>query len=135
MTKGPRIGLTTTARITVDASRTITFMGEDGRVYATPELIRDIENTCRDLLLEHIDRGQDSVGTQIEVSHIAATPSGMWVELTVTVTQLDGRAVTLEIDGRDQVEKICHGKHRRFIVDIAKTKERLKKKIDEAGIS
>ena len=126
-------GLTRSARISVDDGRTISFMGDEGRVYATPELVRDIEMTCRDLLLEVIDNGQDSVGTHIDVSHIAATPIGMWAEIKVTVTAIDGRAVTFEIDARDPVEQICHGKHSRFIVDIAKTIARLKEKSDAAA--
>ncbi len=126
-------GLTRSARISVDDGRTISFMGDEGRVYATPELVRDIEMTCRDLLLEVIDTGQDSVGTHIDVSHIAATPIGMWAEIKVTVTAIDGRAVTFEIDARDPVEQICHGKHSRFIVDIAKTIARLKEKADAAA--
>jgi predicted thioesterase len=95
--------------------------------------VRDIEMTCRDLLLEVIDTGQDSVGTHIDVSHIAATPIGMWAEIKVKVTAIDGRAVTFEIDARDPVEQICHGKHSRFIVDIAKTIARLKEKADAAA--
>lgn len=126
-------GLTRSARISVDDTRTISFMGDEGRVYATPELVRDIEMTCRDLLLEVIDDGQDSVGTHIDVSHIAATPIGMWAEIKVTVTAIDGRAVTFEIDARDPLEQICHGQHSRFIVDIAKTIARLKGKTDAAA--
>jgi predicted thioesterase len=125
-------GLTKTARITVDDSRTISFMGDEGRVYATPELVRDIEMTCRDLILEHIDEGQDSVGTHIDVSHIAATPIGMWVDITVTVNSVDGRAVTMEINAKDPVEQICRGSHSRFVVDVDKTIERLRKKVDAA---
>lgn len=123
-------GLAKTARITVDDSRTISFMGNEGRVYATPELVRDIEMTCRDLLLEHVDEGQDSVGTHIDVSHIAATPIGMWVDITVTVNSVDGRAVTMEINAQDPVEQVCRGSHSRFIVDVEKTIERLRKKVD-----
>jgi fluoroacetyl-CoA thioesterase len=70
-------GLSTTARYTIDKGRTISFMGEEGRVYATPELVRDVENTCRDFLLEHLDPGEDSVGTRVELDHIAATPIGI----------------------------------------------------------
>ncbi|MCP4333438.1 MAG: LysR family transcriptional regulator [Gammaproteobacteria bacterium] len=125
-----KAGLTATARITVDDARTISFMGDEGRVYATPELVRDIEHTCRDLLLEHIDDGQDSVGTKIDVTHMAATPHGMWAEITVTVKSLDDRAVSFEIDARDPLEQICRGKHSRFIVDVEKTVARLKGKID-----
>lgn len=123
-------GLTKTARIEVDDARTISFMGDEGRVYATPELVRDIEMTCRDLLLENVDEGQDSVGTHIDVSHIAATPIGMWVDIMVTVKSLDGRMASFEISARDSLEQICHGTHSRFIVDVAKTIERLRKKAD-----
>jgi predicted thioesterase len=130
MTSSLETGLTTTARIIVDESRTISFMGDEGRVYATPELVRDIEMTCRDLLLEHIDEGQDSVGTHIEVSHIAATPIGMWVDITVTVNAIDGRAISCEVSARDPLEQICRGSHTRFVVDVAKTFARLKTKID-----
>jgi len=130
MSNSLETGLGKTARIIVDDARTISFMGDEGRVYATPELVRDIENTCRDLLLEHIDEGQDSVGTRIDVSHMAATPFGMWVDITVTVKSANGRAVTLEIEAHDPLEQVCRGEHNRFIVDVARTIERLQGKIE-----
>ncbi len=130
MTSSLETGLTTTAHIIVDESRTISFMGDEGKVYATPELAWDIEMTCRDLLLGHLDEGQDSVGTHVEISHIAATPMDVWVDITVTVSALDGRAVNFEISARDPLEQICRGSHTRFIVDVAKTLARLKTKID-----
>jgi fluoroacetyl-CoA thioesterase len=133
MTDKLETGLTRSARIEVDQDRTISFMGDEGRVYATPMLVSDIEYTCRDFLLEFVDDGQDSVGTHIEVSHIAATPLGMWVEITVTVTAVNGRGVTFEITAHDPVEQICHGKHSRFIVDVAKMLTRLKGKAEAAA--
>jgi predicted thioesterase len=133
MTEKLEPGLIRSTRIKVDQARTIGFMGDEGRVYATPELVRDIEMTCRDLLLECIDDGQDSVGTHIDVSHIAATPAGMWVDINVKVASVDGRAVSFEINANDPVEQICHGKHSRFIVDVAKTIARLKGKADAAA--
>ena len=128
MTSSLETGLTTTAHIIVEESRTISFMGDEGKVYATPELAWDIEMTCRDLLLGHLDEGQDSVGTHVEISHMAATPMGMWVDITVTVSALDGRAVNFEISARDPLEQICRGSHTRFIVDVAKTFARLKQR-------
>lgn len=130
MKESLKAGLGTTARITVDESRTISFMGDEVRVYATPSLLYDIEMTCRDLLLENIEDGQDSVGTHIDLSHLAATPMDMWVELSVTVESVEGRAVNFEFHAHDPVEKICRGKHSRFIVDVDKTVARLKGKID-----
>ena len=119
------IGLTATRRIVVDRNRTIGFMGEGGRVYATPELVRDIEVTCRNLLLEHLDDGEDSVGTRVEVDHLSATLVDMWVEFSVTVIEIKGRSVTFEVAAHDAVDAIGRGRHTRFIVDKAKSQERL----------
>jgi len=126
-------GTTSTSAFTVDRERTIDFMGERARVYATPALLRDIEMTCRDLLLRHLDPGEDSVGTRVELEHLAATPLGLPVTLTITVTAVDGRAVALAFEGRDSVDLICRGKHQRFVVDVEKTQARLAAKAAKAG--
>src|SRR5215831_3356003 len=114
-------GISSTSKLTVDRDRTIGFMGEKARVYATPMLVRDIEMTSRELLLQHLDPGEDSVGTRVELDHLAATLLGMPVEITVTITEVKGRAVTLEFQGRDSVDAICRGKHQRFVVEVATT--------------
>ena len=122
-----------TTSLTVDRDRTIDFMGENARVYATPMLVRDIELACRDLLLAHLDPGEDSVGTRVEIDHIAATLLGMAVDITVTLSELNGRAATFEIEAHDSVEPICRGRHSRFIVDVAKTAQRLAAKAQKAA--
>lgn len=121
-------GLTRSHRITVDEGRTIGFFGEEGRVYATPELVRDIEDTCRDLLLEHLDEGEDSVGMRVEVDHLAPTPLGMWAEIQAELVELDGRRATFDLTAHDPVDQIARGRHVRFIVDVQKTVARLAKK-------
>lgn len=121
-------GVSRTSRITVDRDRSIGFMGEEGRVYGTPYLVRDIEQTCRDLLLEYGDAGEDSVGTDISIKHAAPTLLGMSVEIRVTVSAVDGRKVSFDVAARDEVESICSGTHGRFVVDVGKTIERLKAK-------
>lgn len=118
-------GLEAEATVRVDETRTIDFMGEEARVYATPMLVRDVEVACRDLLRAHLDAGEDSVGTRVELDHLAATLLGMQVVLTVRVIAVDGRAVTFEVEGRDGVDAICRGRHHRFVVDVAKTRARL----------
>lgn len=128
-------GITLTTQLKVDRDRTISFMGEDARVYATPKLLYDVEMACRELLLAHLDAGEDSVGTRVELDHIAATLMGMSVEITVKVAELNGRAVTLDIEARDSVEPICRGKHSRFIVDVAKTAQRLAAKGQKAALA
>jgi predicted thioesterase len=123
-----RPGISKSRRLIVDADRTISFMGEEGRVYATPSLVRDIEHTCRDLLLEHTDKGEDSVGIEVAIQHTAATPLGTEVEIVATVTAVEGRKVTFDISARDEIEPISLGRHTRFVVDVGKTYERLKAK-------
>jgi predicted thioesterase len=123
-----RPGVSRVNRITVDRDRSIGFMGEEGRVYGTPYLVGDIEQTCRELLLEHGDAGEDSVGTDIAIKHLAPTLLGMSVEITVTVSALEGRKVSFDVSAKDEVEQICSGTHGRFVVDVGKTIERLKAK-------
>jgi predicted thioesterase len=121
-------GIARVNRITVDPDRTISFMGDAGRVYATPWLIGDIEYTCRDLILEHADAGEDSVGVEIVVKHLAPTLPAMMVEIMVRVNAVVGRKVTLDVVARDELDEIARGTHTRFVVDTPKTIERLKAK-------
>ena len=125
-------GAASTRRIVVDRDRTIDFMGEKARVYATPMLVRDIELTARELVLAHLDPGEDSVGTRVEIDHIGATLLGMKVWLTAKVLEVNGRAVVFEVEGRDEVEAIVRGRHHRFVVDVAKTAQRLAAKAAKA---
>ncbi len=125
-------GLATTVRIVVDRDRTIGFMGEAARVYSTPSLVHDIEYACRDLLLANLDAGEDSVGTRVEIDHLAPTLLGMTVELTLTVVEVKGRAVTIEVSGRDPLDAICRGRHHRFVVDVKATEARLAAKAAKA---
>ena len=126
-------GVAATREFTVDRDRTIDFMGEEARVYATPMLVRDIEVACRDLLLEHLDPGEDSVGTRIELDHTAPTLLGMKVRIEVKLAELKGRAATFEITAHDGVDAICRGRHGRFVVDVAQTRARLAAKARKLG--
>lgn len=126
-------GLNKTHHFTVDRDRTIGFMGDDLRVYATPSLVRDVEETCRDLILEHMDGSEDSVGTRVEVNHTAPTLLDMRVEVTATVNKVQGRLVSFDFVVRDGVEQVADGTHTRFVVDKGKTAERLAAKAAQAG--
>jgi fluoroacetyl-CoA thioesterase len=121
-------GVSLTRRIVVDKAKTIGFMGEEGRVYATPYLIGDIEMTCRNLLLEHADDNEDSVGMEVAVKHLAPTLPGSTVEITATVSAIDGRKVSFAVSAKDEIDAISSGSHMRFVVDKTKTIERLKAK-------
>jgi fluoroacetyl-CoA thioesterase len=119
-------GVTVVNRVVVDKAKTIGFMGEEGRVYATPYLIGDIEMTCRNLILAHADANEDSVGMEVAVKHLAPTLPGMTVEITAEVTAVEGRKVIFAVTAKDELDTVSSGTHARFMVDKAKTVERLK---------
>jgi predicted thioesterase len=121
-------GLTASKRITVDKPRTIDFLGETLRVYATPELVRDFEIACREFLLAHVDPGEDSVGTGISITHSGATLLGMNVDIVITVREVAGRKVTFGLVARDGAEEISRGEHGRFVVDVEKLRARVSAK-------
>ena len=98
-------GVAGTRRQTIDRERTIDFMGETLRVYSTPSMLRDIEHTCRDIALEHLDGGEDTVGVRVELDHLGATLLDSSVEITARVTGVEGAA--------DPVRGRCAGRARR----------------------
>jgi len=106
MKPGLQPGASRVNRITIGPERTISFMGDEARTYATPTMIRDIEYTCRDLIMEHADAGEDSVGMEA----------------------VDGRKVSFDIAVKDELDNVGAGTHTRFVVDKAKTFERIKAK-------
>ena len=126
-------GLTSTRRITIDKPRTIDFLGEELRVYATPELVRDFEIACRDFLLEYCDAGEDSVGTGINISHSGATLLGMPVDITLTVAAVEGRKVSFSLVAHDGTEEISRGEHGRFVIQVEKLRAKVAAKAAQAA--
>ena len=129
-----KAGLATRREVTVDESRCIGFMGKEGMVYATPRMVSDVEYTCRDFLLEHLDPGEDSVGAHVSIDHLAATPLGLKVTIDVSIVEVDRRRVTFEFSVRDPIEECGRGRHVRFVVETAKSRERLAAKRAKAGL-
>ncbi len=142
MKESLREGLSTTQRISVNQERTIDCLVADqadpsdasARVYATPALVADIETACRNFLLEHLDEGEDSLGTRIDVEHLAPTLQGMWADITATVSKVDGRAVIFELSACDPIDElVARGSHNRFVIDVEKTRQRLAAKASKAA--
>jgi predicted thioesterase len=121
-------GISKTTKILVDRERTIAFMGDEGRVYGTPSMILDIEYMARNWLLEHLDDNEDTVGTHMSLDHVAATVENDSVEITLTVEEINGRAIKLIAQVKDSLEDVGKGVHNRFVVDKEKTFERLEAK-------
>ena len=103
---------------TVTQQLTADLFGNPGAlVFATPALIALIEETAIGCISPTLDDGQSSVGTRIDIQHLAATPVGMGVRATVRVTEIDRRKVTFEVEAWDDVELIARGTHDRFIIE------------------
>ncbi len=121
-------GLRSERAWTVDAERTIPFMGDELRVYATPSMVRDIEETSRLLVGEHLDEGEETVGAHVSADHLGATLLGMTATVSAEITEVDGRRVTLEAEVHDGLDLVGKARHVRFVIDRDRQKERLEKK-------
>ena len=116
-------------QLLVTSEVAITFLGTEGaRVLSTPHMIGYMERCCRDTVLPLLDAGCDTVGTHVNVAHLAATPIGMSVTFTAEVIRVDGRRVEFRVEARDEKEKIGEGTHERAIVNVAKFATRLAEK-------
>lgn len=104
--------------------------GDAIRVLATPEMIRLIEQTAIECVQTHLGPGQTTVGTVVNVRHLAATPEGMTVTITVTLTEVDRRRLGFRVEIHDELEKVGEGTHERFIIDRESRLPRLQQKLD-----
>lgn len=128
-----KAGISHAKKIVVDEPRVINFMGDDCRVYATPRVIGDLESTCREFLLAHLDPGEDSVGTRVNWEHVGPALLGAEVDFAIKIASVDGRRVTFEAAVKDGEDAVAHGTHERFIVDVQKVRERLLNKKARRG--
>ncbi|HXG07236.1 MAG TPA: thioesterase family protein [Nitrososphaera sp.] len=125
-----RIGATKERTITVNSNQTTSFLWEGENVLSTPSMILEMEETCRLLLKEQFvrDHDWDSVGTLVDVKHLAATPVGAEIYLRAKVISVEGRRVMFEVEARDKFEKIGEGRHERFIINVPRFREKFKEK-------
>ena len=125
-----RIGSTKERTITVSSNQTTSFLWEGENVLSTPSMIAEMEETCRLLLKEQFvpDPEWDSVGTIVDVRHLAATPVGAEVSLRAKVVSVDGRRVMFEVEARDRLEKVGEGRHERFIINVPRFRAKFNEK-------
>lgn len=97
-------------------------------VYATPMMIRAMENAALNAIREFLERGESAVGTAVDIRHLAATPVGHQVTATATVTKVDGRRIWFDVSARDETEEIGRGTHERMVVDLKRLGNRLSQK-------
>jgi len=99
------------------------------RVLATPVMINLIEAAALAAIEHLLPAGYQSLGTHLDVRHIAATPVGMKVLATADVTRVDGRTVTFRVSASDDKELIGDGTHERVVVNVAKFDQRVQRKL------
>jgi fluoroacetyl-CoA thioesterase len=129
---GLRPGLTHSRSLVVDASVTVPAlprllgdMAEMPPVLATACMVGFVETTCIDALKPYLAAGQRTVGTHVDLSHVAATPVGMTVTARVELIAVEGRKLRFKVECRDDKDVIATGFHERAIIDHAKFLARL----------
>ena len=130
MKPGLSKGVERRERVVVDPERTIAFLGDAKRVYSTPAMVSDIEYACYRLIQEYLDVGESSLGVHISVDHLGPTPLGAEVTVTVRVSAVEGRKVSLDAEVKDAAERVGRGRHVRFVIDVARHEKRLRAKAD-----
>ena len=104
--------------------------GDAIRVLATPEMVRLVEQTAIQAVQPKLDAWQTTVGTRIDIAHLAATPEGMTVTVTVHLTAVDRRRLSFRFEVHDEVEKVGEGTHERFVINPEQRGPRLQAKLD-----
>ena len=123
-------GLRGSASLTVGDEHTAPSIGSGKvRVLATPVMINLIEAAALDAIEHLLPPGYQSLGTHLDVRHIAATPVGMRVTATAEVTRVDARTVDFKVEARDQKELIGGGTHQRVVVNVSKFDQRVQRKL------
>jgi predicted thioesterase len=113
--------------VTADAA--INFLGDASvRVLSTPHMIGYMERTCRDAALPLLEAGYDTVGTKVNVSHLAAAPIGACVSFTAEIAAVADRRIEFRVEAWNEQEKIGEGTHERAVINVAKFAARLARK-------
>ncbi len=123
-------GLAGTAELVVADEHTAPRVGSGMvHVLATPVMINLIEAAALEAIERRLPPGTQSLGTVLNVRHIAATPVGMRARARVEVVKVEGRTVHFRVEVRDEKDLIGDGTHERVVVNVAKFAERVKRKL------
>ena len=123
-------GLIGEREIRVEAAQTACHLGSGNvSVLATPEMIRWMEGAAVSAVDPLLPEGYSTVGIQVQVDHLAATPPGMRVRVRAELLEVDGRKLTFRVQAFDEAEQVGEGTHQRMIVDLARFKQRVEAKL------
>jgi predicted thioesterase len=120
------LGLKGEASTTVVHENTAAAVGAGGvEVFATPMMIGLMENAAWRAVIDALDDGYVTVGTRVNVEHLAATPVGQKVYATAELIEVDGRRLVFRVEAYDERQKIGQGQHERFIVNLQRFLNRI----------
>jgi len=125
-----RPGASAEVEITVTPDQTADRLGNPGvHVFATPFLVGLLEQAAGAVIHPHLPPGASTVGTSVDIRHLAATPVGMKVRAKAVLVETDGRRYLFDVEAWDEKEKVAEGRHERFVVaNLEKFLERAMKK-------
>jgi predicted thioesterase len=125
----PRIGATAERQYVVETAHAIEFANAGvPAVLSTPALIGLLERTAREALAEFLEPGETSLGTEIELRHLAPTPVGATVVCRARVVRVERAAIAFQVEARDEHELIARGFHRRHVVEVERFAKRVRAK-------
>lgn len=102
----------------------------DYKVFSTPSMTQLVESTANQLAAPHLRPGQGQVGTLVTIRHLAPTPMGKKVRAEAELVAIDRRRLSFKVKVYDEVEQVGEAEHERFVIDLDKYLERLRKKIE-----
>lgn len=124
-----RVGLEGTLRREVTADLLAEHYGNPGvRVLATPALCWLFEQSAVLAVQDHLDPGESTVGTRLEIEHLAPTPPGMPVSVRARLEAVDGRRLSFTMEAQDEREVVARGRHERFVVQLERFLDRARAK-------
>ncbi len=120
------LGMTGEATTTVVHENTAAAVGAGGvEVFGTPMMVALMENAAWRTVAPHLDEGYVTVGTAVNIRHLAATPIGQKVRAEAELIEIDGRRLVFKVEAYDERQKIGDGQHERFIVKLDKFLSRI----------
>lgn len=133
MKEGIAPGLVGEARVVVTEEQTARHLGSGGvNVFATPAMVRLMEEAAVKALADHLPPGQQSVGVSLQVRHLAPTPLGLTATARAELVAVDGRRLTFRVTVHDDVELVGEGTHERMLIDVARFGGRVAAKAERA---
>jgi fluoroacetyl-CoA thioesterase len=127
------VGATGQQKVLVTPEIAVDFLGLEGaRVLGTPFMIGLMEMTARNTIKTFLDEGFDTVGTEVNVRNLAATPLGMSVTFSAEILEVKDRRVLCKVEAFDEREKVGEGTHERFVINVERFAARLQAKLNGA---